>query len=229
MFLGVLIFIFQILVVQARLVFVSEEPLSGIPDQFALNLVQWYPSTAAWTPQPLAYDSSLYDSRHQFRYLQFYYADWDNGFPDIFENPELFYFYANHNYWQPGSVFPDLPNDSNIRYMHFNDSYHNFANNPTSFPTSWEDAAQLQRIYLQRSKYTTAQIDAFIIELETRVNNGMGNAYSGGHRMYVSGSGVNANGTPTIATHVANGWIDVSASKYLEKSINGYNWRVYYE
>ncbi len=226
-FLGILVLTLQIFIAQARLVFVSDEPLTDIPDQFALSLIQWYPSSVAWTPSLLTY-FNLYDNRFNLHYLQFYYADWSDGFPNIFNNSSLFYFYSNHTYWQPGSTFPVLPNDSSIRYMHFNDSYHNFLNNPTSFPVSWENAASLQNIYLQRCKYSTAQVDAFIIELEIRTNNGMGNAYTGIHQLYLSGTGVNANGTPTILTHTANGWIDFPASKYLEKTFGELIWRVYY-
>lgn len=201
---------------------------SSFPEEDKIRVIRWNPGYH-WKPNIEGYDG-IFEGRPVLNSLQFYYANWKDGYPNIFANTVLDFFYSYYGVWTPTTGFPDLT-DSDVRYMIFDYSWANSQYAPSSFPNNWASADKIERIYLRRCNLTTAQVDGLISSLETQVNNGMGTSYGGTHYLYFYLEGFGRNEDLTLATHTANGWTHVvvgSSYDYLSKTINGTNWRVYF-
>ena len=164
---------------------------------------------------------NLCNATTNLRYLLFYSFTWTQGMSSNLICPTLQYLYQ-FNGSVSGKPWPYMPLSNDLRYFRLQ----NDANAPSSIPISWQNAKRLQRIYYQRNGLASSEVDNLIIELEARVTSGMSALYGGTRYFYMNGTGTNANATPTIAIHTANGW--TNNGSYLQKTISGQTWRVYF-
>ena len=168
-------------------------------------------------------DSSVFDNfiaaRPNLRNLYFYSFAWQEGMKQNLIGPNLQRLYQINGSTN-GQPWPEMPIANSMLYFRVQ----NDANAVVDIPASWANAKKLQRIYYPKNGLSTAEVDSLITNLEARVLDGMASGFGGTHYLYLQGTGSNANASPTIATHTANGW--TNNGSYLTKNIAGQTWQV---
>lgn len=163
--------------------------------------------------------SSVYPS---LRNLYIYQATFGK-YPDVLLNNSVHNIY---NYNSSYTGFPNAYSGSQVRQLLFDGSL----NIPSVLPTNWVNMKYVNYIYLRSNKYTTAQVNALINQIEGFANSGMGINSGGIHYVYFNGTGTFQNGVPTISTFISNGWVQTGTGQnsYISKTILGNEWRIFY-
>lgn len=114
--------------------------------------------------------------------------------------------------------------DSQIQNLRFSNLY-GYISGSSTLPAGWNKFKKIANIYLQNNGYSVATVDGFVNQIEALAIAGMGSGLAGIKSVYLNGTGAGANGVLTTATHVANGWTNLTT--YIQKTIAGNTWRIY--